>query len=562
MEIESTKQRAVKAKGKSSKSRVGFKSRKARGNSQMLRFTKLGHMSTKGSSRTQGRHMLRFTKLGKQTVGRTIKLPTVAKSKTSKKTAKVHRISATSKSTDYLAIGLTDLATRLFGAETIEKAKHFVPDSGSEGESNSEESASQNSVRKIWELASPTTQCKNTIGGYYDGHTLCWICGLSIQSNVVGMTAECEHILPIAQAVIFLMLYPDRDRAKALTQSQRADLDLEYGWAHRVCNQEKSDACPLQMVTRDSVQSVEIFDKGIDVILKKIWDSKRSYAPNFIANLHPAFSSLENFKHHRKTAIKERYERIVNRINIRNIDGSLVPGHAALTVLSGLACATIQDYTRQELHSILSPDAVNDAKAAFDDKIKLDIRKELGLDAIDGVGGLASIMTVYEKLDKKIEEFLNRMRDTFQGHVRYSQLFKELNIPTNYDENIHLIVENIQSDSFKFVIQIYPRVFGHFKEEKATYDFIGNFLVYKFMENINDTAKASSAEKPRKFFTDIMGYINNAHNELTAQYNAYNLEQLNIQYNQFHQLSAAEALIDVSDIARVAGLLERVMADK
>ena len=62
-------------------------------------------------------------------------------------------------------------------------------------------------IRGIYETSTPTTQCNNTVGKFKDGRE-CYICGMPIiqqdlRLGVNGLNPECEHILPIAQAMLF-----------------------------------------------------------------------------------------------------------------------------------------------------------------------------------------------------------------------------------------------------------------------------------------------------------------------------------------------------------------------
>jgi hypothetical protein len=102
-------------------------------------------------------------------------------------------------------------------------------------------------ARDWWERTSPTGQCGNVIGPFVPDVTVCYICDIPIQSN-----AECEHILPVFSAAMYLTLY--RNDYKVITDKVKKgislnpdeqkiynELKLEYAWAHRCCNQKKSN---------------------------------------------------------------------------------------------------------------------------------------------------------------------------------------------------------------------------------------------------------------------------------------------------------------------------------
>ena len=146
-------------------------------------------------------------------------------------------------------------------------------------------------LRKVFERSGPTTQCRNVIGKIVGDQTQCWICDAIIPQvaitgdpNDVGdedeedddddedegdgghpLKPECEHVFPVAQAVCFTGLYSGalyktlakgyRDRGATLQQSQAQayidGLQVEYGWAHRVCNQVKNDLQFLMLSESD-----------------------------------------------------------------------------------------------------------------------------------------------------------------------------------------------------------------------------------------------------------------------------------------------------------------------
>ena len=85
--------------------------------------------------------------------------------------------------------------------------------------------------------------------------------------------------------------------------------------------------------------------------------------------------------------------------------------------------------------------------------------------------------------------------------------------------------------------------------------------MYKFIQNIRDTASESMADKPRTFLKDLENVITKGKEELEKQYSGY-LKELNEQYSKFHDQSAAESLIELYQIANAAGILDRVMENK
>jgi hypothetical protein len=97
------------------------------------------------------------------------------------------------------------------------------------------------SYRDIWELSTPTTQCANTIGPSISKNTVCWLCGYAIDDSEIALKPECEHVLPVGQALIFLDLYKNTLHKGATNPELIKMLQLEYRWSHSVCNRIKSD---------------------------------------------------------------------------------------------------------------------------------------------------------------------------------------------------------------------------------------------------------------------------------------------------------------------------------
>jgi hypothetical protein len=173
-------------------------------------------------------------------------------------------------------IGLTDLAYTIFGEKYIAELRAAEIIYG---------------PRDIWEISTPTTQCENVIGKS-EGAT-CWICSLPIEPATEGLTPECEHVLPIAQAVIYLGLY-STTAVKDLFPSNmtmlkgnmsKEYLSKEYKWAHRICNQVKNDDSYLDYAPMGKyfVRKDKITD-----LLTRIQKNSRSYGDAIKRELTPA----------------------------------------------------------------------------------------------------------------------------------------------------------------------------------------------------------------------------------------------------------------------------------
>jgi hypothetical protein len=140
-------------------------------------------------------------------------------------------------------------------------------------------------VRGIFELADVDEQCNQTVGAVVPGETICWICGMPIwaeQQNLPckadnGLSPECEHVLPIAQAAVFLQLYDK-------TNYQSDLFKFEYDWSHKTCNQTKNDDVYFKTETIDKRKgpvvgpdNLPIFDEeAVKRLLAKIHNTDRS----------------------------------------------------------------------------------------------------------------------------------------------------------------------------------------------------------------------------------------------------------------------------------------------
>lgn len=119
---------------------------------------------------------------------------------------------------------LKALAEQVFGTKVVEILKE-----------------KKMTYRDIWETSSPTTQCGNTIGDAVDGVSVCWLCGYVIDMSVEALRPECEHVLPVGQALVFLDLYKHSVHKGDVSKELDKMLKLEYRWSHSVCNRIKSD---------------------------------------------------------------------------------------------------------------------------------------------------------------------------------------------------------------------------------------------------------------------------------------------------------------------------------
>ena len=165
-------------------------------------------------------------------------------------------------------------------------------------------------VRKIWEEFDPDPQCQKTIGSA-EGKE-CWICGMAVDpaqhhptkaerdtgTKTNPFAPECEHILPIAQAALFLDLYqatPNKEEKLAARRTKRPApilpipnnvYKLEYDWSHSLCNQTKNDDVYLEDIlasAKGPMQDLPVIDdKGYKSgLLSQILNTKRDRGEEF-----------------------------------------------------------------------------------------------------------------------------------------------------------------------------------------------------------------------------------------------------------------------------------------
>lgn len=175
------------------------------------------------------------------------------------------------------------------------------------------------SIRGIYETSTPTTQCNNTIGKFVNGIE-CYICGMPIvQQNlslgINGLNPECEHILPIAQAILFLGLYGDKFNKNRLFYNPD-QFKLEYAWAHRTCNQIKSDESYIKY--NDTTKKFAVDTVLLRSFLTKIWINKRSDSLFFNSELKTTYGVKDTFLSTRMEPLTGRFQIIADYLNSFN----------------------------------------------------------------------------------------------------------------------------------------------------------------------------------------------------------------------------------------------------
>jgi hypothetical protein len=182
-------------------------------------------------------------------------------------------------------------------------------------------------TRAIYELSTPTTQCGAVTKIRNPDGTLCYICGMKINQNDIeydakgrsvnkGLTAECEHLLSIAQAIIFLGLYWAKAPKNDLFSPDMSVLKLEYAWAHRTCNQIKSDRTFI--LYNNSNERFDVNFPAIQKLLNDIYTNKRSDSLNFNIILKDTYTTKKSFIDSRTPYVAYKFQLICDYLNSFN----------------------------------------------------------------------------------------------------------------------------------------------------------------------------------------------------------------------------------------------------
>lgn len=189
-------------------------------------------------------------------------------------------------------------------------------------------------LRGAFERSSPVTQCKNTIGDAIPANTPCWICGTYIQEvhkNIEALSPECEHVFPIAQALCFTGLYETQlfnqlaqDLGGNDAAAYRTGVSVEYKWAHRICNQVKSDAHFINYRLRsDGIGEFSIDDTLIANLLNAILRTNkygggaklREYIEESMKTAQPKPPTWQEWFENRVVSIKSVCQTLVDKAN-------------------------------------------------------------------------------------------------------------------------------------------------------------------------------------------------------------------------------------------------------
>jgi len=147
----------------------------------------------------------------------------------------------------------------------------------------------------------------------------CWICGVKITGGYQKNNVECEHVLPIGDAMLHLALVQGAANFKITTSSFQDIVREEYEWSHRCCNRIKdhiSLVTPNGITGKYEVNTANI-DKMCEAIVDGI-DKDHGQCAHLLGKARVDVKrGLNNTKQRQK--IGERLNRIVQLIN-GNID--------------------------------------------------------------------------------------------------------------------------------------------------------------------------------------------------------------------------------------------------
>jgi len=300
---------------------------------------------------------------------------------------------------DYASSKIT--AIYLFGEENATRMAEIVGRHGSLD------------FRKLLEPKDASDQCKAVVGEFEDGIE-CYLCGLTIRSNVTNsndeMYRECEHIMPVVQGRWYGLIYIE-GKGQDLNR-----LKIEYAWAHRCCNQAKSTE--LFISYPDSHAQVTIQDNAIDLALNKILSRAKK---NGLQPIVDALDSPDKIRKRRDSIKAEKLEPILERINgrkpdIRNLDtlshtAGLVDPNNLPKKLKKLGENMFLTSREVEEHNT-NPDYRSKLNKEVDDELE-------ELNEIDAAGTLMEFYNTvtkeeFEKADKMFEETFEEAQQSYE----------------------------------------------------------------------------------------------------------------------------------------------------
>lgn len=329
-----------------------------------------------------------------------------------------------------------------------------------------------NTVRAIYELSSATTQCANVTGIRNPNGLPCYVCGMAIdESDIIkegktyinqGLTSECEHILSIAQAIIFLGLYWDKagraEKSGQLFMPPDKALELEYAWSHRTCNQVKSDESFLSF--NPSTNQFVVNQPKLRTYLVEIYNNKRKDSNRFNKELHARYKKATDFVSERIDPLSEKFQQICNYLNAFEAP-SLLTLLGAAKVMEGP-----MNPIAQELFS--TTEKVNNSKM-----------RELS----NAAGAAIAVEKVTDDVKKLLAPTIR---------AKYSPIIDEIN--STYFPNFIGVITNTPPDIKQFAIP-YVKILI-LKALSARLEGVGNRQTSNVIKMISGFINNSSSIKP------------------------------------------------------------------
>lgn len=404
-----------------------------------------------------------------------------------------------------LNLRLTPVLKKLFGHDIIEKIQGVGL-----------------RARDVFELVGAQQQCRAVIGPNIGAD--CWICGIKISKKperafypksklkgdnpTLGLTAECEHVLPIAQAVILLELYNSNMKPimRNPDEKHRYDmLQLEYKWAHVVCNQEKNDMCPI-LVKADG--NFEVNEIQIQNLLENIKGSSRADSKLLKANILKTYGKGNNFINTRGRIVVDQYKRIIDFI--QQVDRPENKRFSQLVVFAGIAGLTDRSRINPLLHTII-------------DSINIDDLGPLGLNLKQS----NLVLELYAKTKEYIKMFNEQLTEKLPDWSKYAKLKSYINIK---EENA---AHHYKNNLFDFIVHLSKNYDELLSESRINYysEVLGLYIIYRTIKEIN--AEYVFDDKMKELYKEIEDYTHanlapEVFNVLDDEYKSF--ENIEIEY--------------------------------
>ncbi len=225
--------------------------------------------------------------------------------------------------------------------------------------------------RTILEPVGAAEQCMHVLSGKEEqpGVAECYLCGQpTLPKGRFGknfahpLFPECEHILPVTTARWYLDLYMHKRQLE--NPKDLAILKLEYAWAHRICNQTKSNELVIKLTNPDTTDDEVEYDPAKTLaILTNIKATAGGYfkKPEIIAKLDAQdkviLDGISNIDPTTRAVVvrEAKVDAIVKEINSHD------PGTRGLTILQRATFLAREDLFSAPLQAL-----VNEARASMD----------------------------------------------------------------------------------------------------------------------------------------------------------------------------------------------------